>query len=304
MNMLKKGLIGLVVIAVLGGGIGLFYQSYQLKQEQLLQEAEKRTEKTFMSIGAQIEQAQQRDEEKRKLRESRIAAGTAIVEEVVKYHPNGQMYEKYVLIDNKEEGPYLRWYKSGQKSDEWNFKYGRSDGVQRGFHDNLESTLASEEFFDNGREVGDHYSWHEDGSLRCHRFFTADTPISAEIMEKKNWKKCWYENGQIDTDEHYNPDTNLLDYKEWYRNGQLKTFASEGYSIEKKKMILSTKGWYENGQPKQDFNYVSGNFDGWNRQWKENGELITNEYWVDGQIDRDKTDPKYIREEYKFGRKY
>lgn len=293
----KKNLIGLVIVVVIIGCISWRYQYIQAKKNIERAEASKKLLDTFSQASLEVKKAKERQAKQGENREKRIKDGTAIVERIVNYYPNGHKSEEYTLVDGKKEGPYFSWYESGNKRHEWNYKNGWAYGLQISFYDNETNSKKSEETY-APNAIDNHYSWYDDGSLECHKFF------SEKRIDRENWRICLYKDGKKESEVRYNEKTKMVDFIQWYKSGQMKSIYSKGYSSEKKAIVSIVKTWHENGQLKSSRTSMNNELDGLLQEWDENGVLIINEHWVNGYLDGKNTDPKYIRKEYRNNYRY
>lgn len=273
--MLKKGLIGLVIIAVIGGGYVGFsqYQSYQ-RQEQVRLVKERNRAMTLQYIATQKEMQKKREEAKKfyEERRKRIEEGTAIVELDEGIDKYGYKYQ-HTLVDGKKEGKSLQWYKSGNKSEEANYKDNVKNGEYLSYYDNENNQLREKSFYLNGKLEGEQFSWHKNGGLSDQSFFSQENP-------KLHNKISWYENGIKRYELKFEANKNKFISRAWYQNGQLK------YEFEKNEKEqfdgLATE-WYESGQIKSRTEYKNGKSNGLCQNWNKEGELISENIVYDGR---------------------
>lgn len=282
--MMKKGLVGLAIITVLGGGY-FWYQNHQAEQKRLRKESYEAMVEITVNAPTMAEMRAQQNKEAEGRRQ-RIEAGTAKVEEVNKIDQYGDTF-RYTLIDGKREGDSFIWYKSGRKSVESIYKDGLSV-TSTSFYD-IEGSPKKNVRYGSPGYKEEEYRWDRDGNLIYQTYVSEKGPND----RKNNWVKGWYEDGSISSEIKYNPDTDFVDRIEWYPNGQIKLFRSEGFSSGRETEI--TKTWYENGQQSLDEMNVGRFWKGWRKEWDQEGKLIVDEIWSYGKIDREQTPKEMIR---------
>lgn len=290
---MKKGLIGLAVIAVLGVGgyLGyLQYQDYQAEQKRLRKEASDAMYEAILNAPIKAEEARVRQEKEEADRRQRIDAGTAKIEEINEVRKDGRRV-LYTLVDGKREGDFFIWYKSGRKSTQATYKDGKSI-VSTSFYDIDGSPKKSEEYNGPGSK-SENFGWYANGQLESQDY----TPEDGDIKGK--WSKSWYEDGTVRGESKYNPKTGFVDKISYYPDGKVSIFLSNGFG-DKGMPIEIRKLWYPNGQQKSEETIRWRDPDGRVYEWDENGDLITNEFWVNGHIDREQSDPKMIRSNYRI----
>jgi len=178
----------------------------------------------------------------------------------------GELYERYhVDKNNKKQGLYNTWYKSGELAVEVNYKDGKLNGLYKLWYpngkleieanhqdDKLNGTLKFEINFKDGKLNGSYKKWSYRG----------------ELIEEK-----YYEDS-IEKPKSVESDLKLVEKK--YLTGQLK----EQYYVDKnnKKQGLY-KYWFENGKLEYEMNYKDGKLDGLYKWWDNVGELIEEGYY-------------------------
>ena len=155
---MKKGLVGLAIITVLGGGYFGYsqYQDYQKREyARLLQERNQ-------SIRKMIEENRQ-DAINRKLEEEarleRIAKGEGKVEKIATHYDTGEKKEEYVLLEGRKEGKYILQYKNGLISSEASYRNGFLVGERKVYFDNSQHTMNAISQYDRtdeNRSFGEH----------------------------------------------------------------------------------------------------------------------------------------------------
>ncbi|MGL4675635.1 MAG: hypothetical protein ACRCXK_12320 [Wohlfahrtiimonas sp.] len=290
--MLKKSLIGLVVITALSGG-GYFgylqYQDYQAEQKRLRKEASDAMYEVILNAPIKAEEARVRQEKEEADRKQRIEAGTAKVERIEEPQFHGGI-SSYTLIDGKKEGEAFSTYPSGRKETEVIYKDGRSINYIK-FYDRNGSPKKNEAREGPNNKV-ENLSWYEDGQLKSQYYVPEDGSVQG------TWGKGWHPDGTLSSETKYNPETKLVEKIAWYPDGTTKLIETNGFD-QYRSSVRTYKRWYPNGQQEIDETTRGNRPDGRVYEWNEKGDLITNEFWVNGHIDREQSDPKMIRSNYK-----
>jgi antitoxin component YwqK of YwqJK toxin-antitoxin module len=107
---------------------------------------------------------------------------------------SGQKYNGYIvekdsnilvaklpIIDGKENGLALGWYKNGKKRYELNFLHGNRDGTHKGWHPN--DTLSFSYFFHEDKYEGEQNTYFPSG----HRFQCLNYVNGYEDGKQKSW---------------------------------------------------------------------------------------------------------------------
>ena len=289
---MKKGLIGLAVIAVLGVGgyVGyLQYQDYQAEQKRLRKEAANAMYEVILNAPIKAEEARVRQEKEEADRRQRIEAGTAKIEEIKEVSDDGSIHQ-YTLIDGKKEGQHFIWYKNNRKSVEATFK----DGLKIAYISfyNVEGSPKEMEEHSGPNKKKESVTWYKNGQLKKQYYVPEDGSTQG------TWGKGWHPDGTLSSETKYNPETKLVEKIAWYPDGKIKLIETSGLD-QYGASIRVYKRWYPNGQQKTDETIRGNRPDGRVYEWNEKGDLITNEFWVNGHIDREQSDPKMIRSNYK-----
>lgn len=221
-----------------------------------------------------------------------IEARNSKIEEINEVRKDGSRI-CYTVIDGKREGDFFIWYKNGRKSTQATYKDDVSI-VSTSYYD-IEGSPKKHAMYRGPNRKEKEYGWDEKGNLIYQAYVSEEGPDDC----KNNWKKSWYADGVIRSEIKYNRVTNFIDQVEWYSNGNEKLFLSKGFD-NKKVPVEIHKSWYPNGQQKREETIRSHAPDGRVYEWDENGNLITNEFWVNGYLDREKSDPKMVRNHYRI----
>lgn len=273
--MLKKSLIGLVVIAVLAGGYykySSFRKIQRIEQVRLREEALDRMMTTMIEADREARQAQEDEKQFYIERRKRIEAGTAKVELIEGTDSMGAKYQ-YTLIDGKEEGKYLSWYKNGRKKSEIFYRDNLRNGETLEYYDNEYNTLKSVRYYLNDWNVDEFFEWYEDGSVKAEGFISKDP--------KLDWGKGWYKNKQIKRNKAYDPETGSTYVQNYYEDGQLES----AYFRKNNKFIGVYKSWYKTGKQHEEAHYDDrGQRNGWDYKWDEEGNIIQQNFYIDDYL--------------------
>lgn len=274
--MLKKGLIGLVVIAVLGGSYFGYsqYQNYQQKEQaRLIKERNEYVVRWYKEIHEDAAKAREDEKQFYEERRKRIEAGTAKIELIEGTEKTGERY-RYTLIDARKEGKYLIWYKSGRQLSESNYKDNLLNGEYLTYYDNENSQLKRKNFYLNGRLEGEQFSWYESGQLSSKALFSQEN-------HKLNYGVTWHMSGVKKSESKFDADKNKFVTQFWYENGNLEWEFEENQRNEFDGVMIR---WYESGQIKSKKEYKNGKSKGLCQNWNEEGELISQNMIYDGLV--------------------
>ena len=164
------------------------------------------------------------------------------MEEIKKYHDNGQLKEQYHMNDLRCHGEYKEWNENG--------------------------ILVSHKNYIEGDINGECKLWYDNGTLKAHKHYQFGN-LNGEC-------KWWYENGQIATEVRYVDDHMVGEYKSWFRDGTPFVFAH--YDEKTGMRHGEYKRWYANGNLYIQCNYVNGKKHGGVLKFDESGEIIESNY--------------------------
>ena len=91
---------------------------------------------------------------------------------------------------------------------------------------------------------------------------------------------AWFKNGQKQVEINYRLGLRDGLTREWYQSGQLKeksTYVSGDVNGKH-------EGWHENGNKSFEANYINGTLNGSLNRWTENQNLISKQYFEEGQL--------------------
>ena len=172
------------------------------------------------------------------------------------YYTNGQLLHKGYYV-NGQLTNYKNYYPNGNKE-----RYYR--------HIDLNKSKMTK--------------YYSDGTMKSEVVYFGTNPIK--------WED-YYPNGELEYEEQY--DKSYMFYKKknsYYKNGQPQSLLE---LEKKKKMLYSKKEYFENGQLKVEgpIRYNTARFDyqkiGKWKIYNENGELVKEQKWIDGKLEKEKT---------------
>ena len=164
----------------------------------------------------------------------------------------------FVKPHHDNNGLKTRWYDSGKKKYEGNFKDGEPDGLSVWWYEN--GNKKKETNYKLGIKNGKSVWWYENGQKKEDIVFKND--------QKDGLETQWYENGNKKLEANFINDK-LINFIKWNED---KKKIKEGRWIEDLKLFLDTE-WYENGMKK-----IESEWDGENtltvRHYNNKGENI------------------------------
>ncbi|WP_256669100.1 toxin-antitoxin system YwqK family antitoxin [Pseudomonas sp. C2B4] len=190
------------------------------------------------------------------------------------YHDNGKIAESYNWqLGKRVDGEYLEYDEDGALISRSSYRNDVWDGPALGYYPN--GQLRYSTLFVNGKAQGPSTHYFENGAIQLTRNDIDSKPdgwlityfIDGKIEEKAFYRagfrqsfERWNEQGvqtvQWQWDELHREQG---DFKEWYKNGQLK----EQKTYEAGKLEGPFRAWYENGQIKTAADYKSFLGRGW-----------------------------------------
>lgn len=263
--MVKKSLIGLVVIALVGGGYW-YYDDYQKKEKaRLIKERDEQIARDFQRMKENsIKEAIAKKERKKKeveevkARQKRIAEGNPIIEEVVTYYPNTkQKKEQYTLVEDKKEGLETLWDENGQIKTLINYKNGEFHGESKRY---LKGKLRSITNYIDGKKDGIeiNYSPYQETHTNYKQGKRHGKSITWHLNKQKEMVKVlekFYEEGLLEG-HSYIKILDTYEKHDLYKKNRLLKSESFYLSGEKRSLeiyipeqdIVESTYWYKNGQ--------------------------------------------------------
>ena len=150
------------------------------------------------------------------------------------FESNIVFYKKGILngeINSFQQNgiPYeIGTYKNGKKDGKWNS------------YNSYTGNLGLEETFEDGEEVGLRLSYHSNGQLRSEYYL--DKNSKPEITQRS-----WFENGQIEDEEHYKNGKKDGKWLKFYENGNKYWEKNYKNSMEHGPIIF----WHKDTQEKK-----------------------------------------------------
>lgn len=272
--MLKKSLIGLVIIVVIGGGYFGYikYMTYKEVERQETIAALERLDKEYREKKLIELRAERAEQEKKRIFEadhfSKVLSGTGNIEKKVVIDEKGIKRAEYQLIDGHIGGPYRLWREDGTKKEE--------------------GSLLTAEKYSNGqfkktRYFSEKHEYDEKNTLR--------TIIAYSNDGSRLWDQTFYSNGSKKSMFiHDYPSSQSGEDFAWYENGQA--------MFKKHKQTSSANHgwaeyWHSNGEKRCEGMYDSDGLWANDRVgiwkvWDEVGDLIAEGYFSDNKIDINK----------------
>lgn len=272
-DMLKKGLLGFAIIAILGGSyLGYIkYTAYKEAERQETIAALERLDKEYREKRLIELRAERAEQEKQVAFEaehfSKVLNGTGTIENKVVIDEKGIKRAEYQLIDGHIGGPYRLW---------------REDGTKKAEGSLLTAKEYKNDYFDKPRYFGKEYQYNKYGDLE--NIITRNNEgkeLARENFYSNGMKKSIFINDQ--------PDRRAGEYIFWHKNGQVMS--------KKKRNDIGNHGWAEywhsNGKKKCEGMYDSGGLwvgdrVGVWKVWDELGVLTAEGYFSDDKVDKSK----------------
>lgn len=269
--MLKKSLIGLAIIAVIGGGSYWGYSAYQAKDKAERQKVAEDIKKTVIAarekkIKEWHEQRAEREKHAEfiKVHYPKVLNGTGTIEHKELVDENGVKRAEYQLVDGNIGGKYTLWQENGSK-------------LEEGFL--LEAKEDARDFLVKRRNFGEKKFYDAQGKLSSiTNYDNSGKQISA---------RSYYLDGLLKGESIYSDEgTQSISF---YENGQLKAklnsngIGRHGWS----------EFWYANGVKKCEGEWDSSrtwanDLIGLWKTWDEQGNLVAEGYFSDNKLDRSK----------------
>lgn len=202
------------------------------------------------------------------------------------YSDDGELGE---YVNGLKEGEHKE-YENGSLISQIDYKSGIIDGVARyydGFYKKTieykngvlhgkhltyyylgtENVPKTERFYENGKAVGIHRVWWDNGQLASEEDWN---DYDLRVKEKVN-REWWY-NGQLKeiVVKKYIGDTLCVTTSSWSREGIKKATKLKGYAGSK---IEIDSSWYPSGQLESAYKSVGRKTHGIGKQWHQNGNL-------------------------------
>jgi len=139
--------------------------------------------------------------------------------EQVTHHPNGKIYESFVVLETKDgplrHGPYQRFDEQGQLLESSTYVHGKIHGTRTLYAD---GKMLSKEMRANDQYEGPYASYHPNGNLQMEAVYTQDV-MSGPV-------KVYYPSGKLKEVVAFEDNVEKGPFKEYYENGNVK---AEGF---------------------------------------------------------------------------
>lgn len=272
--MLKKSLLGLVIIAVLGGGYFGYtkYVTYKEAERQETIAALERLDKKYREKKLIELRAERAEQEKKVIFEAehfpKVLNGTGTIENKVVIDKKGIKRAEYQLIDGHIGGPYRLWREDGTKTEE-------------GFL--LTAEKYSDGQFNKPRYFNEKHEYDEKNTLR--------TIVAYSNDGSRLWDQTFYSDGSKKSMFiHDYPGSQSGEDLAWYENGQAmfkkyKQTSSANHGL--------AEYWHRNGKKRCEGMYdssglwVNDRVGVW-KVWDEAGVLIAEGHFSDNKVDKNK----------------
>ena len=204
-----------------------------------------------------------------------------------RFYESGQKRSENNYKDGIYDGVSTDWYENGQKQREINFKDRKQDGLWTYWYENGQK--LEEVNYEDGKPNGLITRWYEkgqkkeEGNLKDGKYDGLRTwwYENGQKKEERNLKDRvstdWYENGQKQRERSFK-DGKLISTFVWKPNGENcpVTNLRDGNGLE--------VGYYENGQKMQQLSFKHGINDGLHTSWYKNGHKMEESYWKKDKI--------------------
>ncbi len=206
---------------------------------------------------------------------------------------DGRVLSEYGYRNGKRHGPYVHFTETGGVRSEGQYADGNLDGMQRVYGDD---GVTTEIPYRNGQRHGVERSTFPDGSVAIEapwvdglqdgpvNFYFENGSIQASIPfyrgKRQGVMKTWYEHGQLQGDETYQDDV---------RNGRSEFYTPDGtpsmtFNFRDDAMDGVQTWYHPNGEKSREAEMKMGVPDGFWKEWNEDGELIVDEVYEDGEL--------------------
>ncbi|MHC8304558.1 toxin-antitoxin system YwqK family antitoxin [Pseudomonas sp. PB3P13] len=200
------------------------------------------------------------------------------------YHDNGKIAESYNWQNGQRvDGEYLSYDEDGALIGRSSYRNNVWHGAALGYYP--KGQLKYSTHFVHGKAQGLSTHYHENGAIKSTRHDIDSKPegwLTDYFIDGKVKEKAYYQDGKRLSYARWNEQEAQLfqwqwddkgrkqgDFKEWYKDGQLKSHAV--YADDKIEGTL--RAWHENGQISSSTEYQGNVPQGIQRNWKPDGRL-------------------------------
>ncbi len=235
-----------------------------------------------------------------------------------KYYDDGVLINTGTYIDDKLEGNYYGFYKTGEKESVTEYKNDTITGFYEGYYKN--GNMSQQGWYKEGKAHGLWINYYSDGSVKEKNFYHRGAQHGVQetySVEGKLYQTILYNLGDIVSGKYFNPDGSIQeeiqydrveesyvitynhlndklhsetsfvygvkhgDYKRYYENGNK---AAEGSYFNNQQHGIWT-WYYENGQISHQGEYSYGELHGDYNQYYKNGQLDNKSIYQHGKLE-------------------
>lgn len=178
--------------------------------------------------------------------------------EITSYYSTGEKSQHYFMKNGKTDGLVEIWYPCGNIKEKLFYKEGQIDGRGEVFFANGQK--STEYNYENGKLSGEYKTWHEDGKPRA-QYVNKDGKANGPYIER-------FTNGKVVKSGSYRDDELDGLWKYYYSNGQLSRTGSYNNNLGEGEWIF----YDERGELTEKRNLSAGELHGDN-MFYENGHL-------------------------------
>jgi len=173
---------------------------------------------------------------------------------------NGNTKKDIAYDGNKKQGTYYSYYENSVLEAEKQYYLNRENGVQRFWHEN--GQLKYEYTAVYGLISGKKTMWYDNGKIEEDRFFIDG--------QENGMQRGWFDNGQKEFEYEAIEGQKNGQFSKWFRNGQKEI----EFSCVKDTVDEHLTAWYMNGIKRLEFNFKNFKFEGAQKSWDGDGNLI------------------------------
>lgn len=193
------------------------------------------------------------------------------------WHSNGNLKFQGAFAEGKKEGNHQQWDGRGVLTVDANYKADLPHGCIITYFDANQPLEVVN--FKEGKRHGKAEEHYQNGKLKTSAFYKEDK-LDGEV-------KGWYEDGSLRLVKYYDLNNPIKEHKEFYpakegeKEGQLARLCHYTKAGEFQGEQLS---YYPSGATESSLNYKDGKLDGLKALWTEEGELLEEAWYVNGQL--------------------
>lgn len=191
--------------------------------------------------------------------------------EIISYYPTGDKSQRYFVKNGKTDGLVEIWHPCGNLKEKLFYKDGQIHGRGEMFFSNGQK--SAEYNYDNGKLTGEYKTWHEDGKPRT-LYINKDGKANGPYTEK-------FSNGRVVKTGAYLDDELDGVWKYYYSNGQMSRTGSYKKNLGEGEWIF----YDQRGEVTERRNLLAGELHGDN-MFYENGNLHFVNTYEKGKLTR------------------